>query len=125
MSTILCRTQFCRGVPNGLESITHFYESILRTTRKRPPGSGTIIARISNMAGSAVGRTGYRGVEGVQIYSDPPPNAAYGAEAEVQTGTLPDGCTYGNLGKFGATCPKFTQSGMRKSGTRFSARIPL
>jgi hypothetical protein len=31
----LARTQFCRGVPNGLESIRHFYEAILRTTRKR------------------------------------------------------------------------------------------
>jgi hypothetical protein len=32
--TEIARTQFCR-VPNGIESITHFYESILRTTRKR------------------------------------------------------------------------------------------
>jgi hypothetical protein len=31
----LARTQFCRGVLNALESIRHFYESILRTTRKR------------------------------------------------------------------------------------------
>src|ERR1700732_5116473 len=58
--------------------------------RKRPPGSGTIIARIFNMAGSAVGRTSYIGVEGVQTYSDPPPNVAYGWKPVIRSCRLID-----------------------------------
>jgi hypothetical protein len=36
------------------------------------------------MAGSVVGRTSYIGVEGVQAYSDPPPNVTYASTPAIE-----------------------------------------
>src|SRR5258708_28696144 len=54
--------------------------------RRRPRGSGTIIARIVGMAGSAVVRSSYIGAEGVEAYSASPNFASGSSECRVPGG---------------------------------------